>query len=269
MFSGLYLPLLLVLLGLIVRGVAFEYRSKNPSSSWRNAFDWMATIGSFLPTLVLGVGFANFVRGLAVGPHSTPDGGTAPLVTTSFWGLFTPFALIGGILFVVLFCAHGANFVALKTMGDMHDRARKTSAKLAGSPPSLPGVGLDVQHHVRHPRRTSGAHLDHLPARRRAAGRWFGGRRQGPRGAGFPVHRSGYRLMIVACMFAMYGNLGYRPSGIAFDMWIASATGRTLKIMTISACVFVPIVLAYQVWSYWVFRKRLTREAIPDTAVAA
>ncbi|WP_446911541.1 cytochrome d ubiquinol oxidase subunit II, partial [Klebsiella pneumoniae] len=85
------------------RGVAFEYRSKNPSSSWRNAFDWMATIGSFLPTLVLGVGFANFVRGLAVGPHSTPDGGTAPLVTTSFWGLFTPFALIGGILFVVLF----------------------------------------------------------------------------------------------------------------------------------------------------------------------
>ena len=89
MFSGLYLPLLLVLLGLIIRGVSFEYRSKHPSSKWRNTFDWMATIGSFLPTLVLGVGFANFVRGLAVGPHPTPDGGVAPLVTTSFWGLFT------------------------------------------------------------------------------------------------------------------------------------------------------------------------------------
>ena len=67
----------------------------------------------------------------------------------------------------------------------------------------------------------------------------------------------------------MYGNLGYRPSGIPFDMWIASSTPYTLKIMTISACIFVPIVLAYQIWSYWVFRKRLTREAIPDTAVAA
>ncbi|MDN6512011.1 MAG: cytochrome d ubiquinol oxidase subunit II, partial [Acidipropionibacterium jensenii] len=69
LFSGLYLPLLLVVLGLIIRGVAFEYRSKHPSSRWRNSFDWMATIGSFLPTLVLGVGFANFVRGIALGPH--------------------------------------------------------------------------------------------------------------------------------------------------------------------------------------------------------
>ena len=270
MFSGLYLPLLLVLLGLIVRGVAFEYRSKNPSSSWRNAFDWMATIGSFLPTLVLGVGFANFVRGLAVGPHSTPDGGTAPLVTTSFWGLFTPFALIGGILFVVLFCAHGANFVALKTMGDMHDRARKTSAKLGWIATVVALVWalmFNIMYVTRDGRQVLTWIICLLVVVLLAAGSAVVAK--GREGLAFLCTALGIALMIVACMFAMYGNLGYRPSGIAFDMWIASATGRTLKIMTISACVFVPIVLAYQVWSYWVFRKRLTREAIPDTAVAA
>ena len=270
MFSGLYLPLLLVLLGLIVRGVAFEYRSKNPSSSWRSAFDWMATIGSFLPSLVLGVGFANFVRGLAVGPHPTPDGDTAPLVTTSFWGLFTPFALIGGILFVVLFCAHGANFVALKTMGDMHDRARKTSAKLGWIATVVALVWalmFNIMYVTNDGRQVLTWILCLLVVVLLAAASAVVAK--GREGLAFLCTGLGIALMIVACMFAMYGNLGYRPSGIPFDMWIASATPRTLKIMTISACVFVPIVLAYQIWSYWVFRKRLTREAMPDTAVAA
>ncbi|MDU2071272.1 MAG: cytochrome d ubiquinol oxidase subunit II [Cutibacterium avidum] len=270
MFSGLYLPLLLVLLGLIIRGVSFEYRSKHPSSKWRNTFDWMATIGSFLPTLVLGVGFANFVRGLAVGPHPTPDGGVAPLVTTSFWGLFTPFALIGGILFVVLFCAHGANFVALKTLGDMHDRARKTSAKLGWIATAVALVWalmFNIMYVTNDGRQVLTWILGLLVVVLLAAGSTVVAK--GREGLAFLCTGLGIALMIVASMIAMYGNLGYRPSGIPFDMWIASSTPYTLKIMTISACIFVPIVLAYQIWSYWVFRKRLTREAIPDTAVAA
>lgn len=270
MFSGLYLPLLLVLLGLIIRGVSFEYRSKHPSSSWRNTFDWMATIGSFLPTLVLGVGFANFVRGLAVGPHLTPDGSTAPLVTTSFWGLFTPFALIGGVLFVVLFCAHGANFIALKTMGAMHDRARKTSARLGWTATVIALVWalmFNIMYVTDDGRQALTWAFCLLVVVLLAAGSAVVDK--GREGLAFLCTGLGIALMIVACMVAMYGNLGYRPSGIPFDMWIAAATPMTLKIMTISACVFVPIVLAYQIWSYWVFRKRLTREAIPDTAVAA
>ena len=85
LFSGLYLPLLLVLVGLILRGVAFEYRSKHPDTRYRNMLDWFATIGSFLPSLVFGVGFANFIIGLA---------NDNLLWNGSFWGLFGPFALL-------------------------------------------------------------------------------------------------------------------------------------------------------------------------------
>lgn len=270
MFSGLYLPLLLVLLGLIIRGVSFEYRSKHPSSRWRSTFDWMATIGSFLPTLVLGVGFANFVRGLAVGPHGTPDEETAPLVTTSFWGLFTPFALVGGILFVVLFCTHGANFVALKTSGEMHDRARAWSRKL-GWVTTVVALAWALMFNIMY-----------TPDGARKALTWIISLlvvvllaaaaavvSKGREGVAFLCTGLAIALVIVASMIAMYGNLGFRPSGVEFDMWIASSTPYTLKIMTICACIFVPIVLAYQSWSYWVFHKRLSRDVIPDTPVAA
>mgnify|MGYP002751778370 CR=1 FL=1 len=115
LFSGLYLPLLLVLVGLILRGVAFEYRSKHPDAKWRNMFDVFATYGSLTAALVLGVGFANFAIGLA------NDG---KLWNGSFFGLFGPFALLGGVLFVALFMVHGATFLALKSRGEIHDRAR-------------------------------------------------------------------------------------------------------------------------------------------------
>ncbi|WP_130866890.1 cytochrome d ubiquinol oxidase subunit II [Acidipropionibacterium timonense] len=270
MFSGLYLPLLLVLLGLIVRGVAFEYRSKNPSSTWRHAFDWMATIGSFLPTLVLGVGFGNFVRGLAVGPHPTPDGGVAPLVTTSFWGLFTPFALVSGLLFVALFCAHGAGFVSLKTTGDIHERSGKLATTLGWVAAALMLVWALM------------LNLMYAPGGIRSVLTWILGllavalvalsallQKGGRDGLAFILNGLAIAVLIVTTFVKMWVNIGFRPSGIDFDMWIASSTPYTLKIMTISACIFVPIVLAYQAWSYWVFHKRLSRASIPDESATA
>ncbi len=123
LFSGLYVPLLLVLVGLILRGVAFEYRSKHPDTAYRTMLDWFATIGSFLPSLVFGVGFANFIIGLANdGLH----------FNGSFFGLFGPFALLGGVMLVVLFLVHGAAFIALKTKGHIHDNAESLGAKGAG-----------------------------------------------------------------------------------------------------------------------------------------
>ena len=115
MFSALYLPLLLALVGLILRGVAFEYRSKHPDAKWRRMFDVFATYGSFTATLVLGVGFANFAIGLA------NDG---KWWNGSLIGLFGPFALLGGVLFVTLFLIHGATFLTLKSRGEVHEHAR-------------------------------------------------------------------------------------------------------------------------------------------------
>lgn len=262
LFSGLYLPLLLVLVGLILRGVAFEYRSKHPQSSWRNSFDWMATIGSFLPSLVLGVGFANFVRGIAVG-------GNPPLVTTSFWGLFTPFALLGGVLFVVLFLAHGAIFLALKTAGEVHEDAKKMGSTLAYVAGALL-LAFAIWANLQFAPDNGTAH----------AISWAVGIISGVAllAAGFLVSKGrdgwafilgglGVVTLMVMIFIKMYGNLGFVSSGApGLDMWSASSSPYTLKIMTGAAVVFVPIVLAYQAWSYWVFRKRISLDNIPEVA---
>ena len=117
LFSALYLPFFLVLLGLIVRGLAFEYRAKRPEQAWKTRWDWGACIGSFVVSLVLGIGFANFIKGL---PVQVAEGRAGVHVFTGgFWSLFSPFALLGGVVLVALFLFHGAIFLALKTRGDV------------------------------------------------------------------------------------------------------------------------------------------------------
>lgn len=270
LFSGLYLPLLLVLLGLIIRGVSFEYRSKHPTSQWRNTFDWMATIGSFLPTLVLGVGFANFVRGIALGPKPTLNG-DFPVVTTSFWGLFTPFALVGGLLFVILFCAHGAGFIALRTTGHMHDRAGRTATRLGWLAALLMAVWA-VMFNTMYAPANGAQHLLTWILAVLAVVLVVGAALLSSRerdGLAFILNGLAIAVMMATMFVKMWVNIGFRPVGVPFDMWIASSSPYTLKIMTISACVMVPIVLIYQAWSYWVFRQRISRESIPSDAVHA
>jgi len=149
LFSILYLPLFLVLVGLIARGISFEYRSMNPSTKWRNGFDSLNMIGSFIVTLVLGVGFANFVRGVPVNtmtqyatlkpdvlstvPDLAPFSGAfaglsqGAIFVHRFLGLFSGYALLGGVMLVVLFLAHGAQFLSIKTMDEVSASARKTA----------------------------------------------------------------------------------------------------------------------------------------------
>ena len=146
LFSALYLPLFLILLGLIIRGVAFEYRGKRPGWTWRNRWDWAAAIGSLLPPLVFGVGFANFLIGLPLknvailgGATTVPlfDGET--LWAGPLFGLFSWFGLVGGITFVLVFLTHGALYAALKTKGEIHDRLMKLAVKL-GLITAIPGI---------------------------------------------------------------------------------------------------------------------------------
>ncbi len=122
MFSGFYLALFLLLIGLIIRGVSFEYRSKNPDPKWRNRFDWMIAVGSFLPSILLGTAFANLVRGVPINANMTYTG--------NLFTLLNPFGLIGGLTMVSVFLLHGANFLTLKLDGDLHERVHALSKKL-------------------------------------------------------------------------------------------------------------------------------------------
>lgn len=269
MFSGLYLPLLLVLIGLILRGVAFEYRSKYPDTRYRNMLDWFAVIGSFLPSLVFGVGFANFVIGL-------PNDGL--LWNGSFWGLFNPFALLGGVMLVVLFLVHGSAFISLKTRGEVHDKARAFGSRL-GWVATLLVAAFVVCQNVFWPADSEFGNFTIFA--------WIAGILsivciacatvmigRGRDGWSFILTGLSVVTLFVGIFLKMYGNLGWAqdttvPADDRLNIITAASSDTTLTIMTWAAVIFVPIVLAYQGWSYWVFHKRISTKNIPDEVEAA
>ncbi len=268
LFSGLYLPLLLVLVGLILRGVAFEYRSKHPGTRYRNMLDWFAIIGSFLPSLVFGVGFANFVIGL-------PNDGL--LWNGSFWGLFGPFALLGGIMLVVLFLVHGAAFIALKTKDEIHERAEHFGSRVGWGATVLVAAFVICQN-VFYPANSEFGDFRLLA--------WVAGiiailailastvmTSRGRDGWGFILTGVSIVTLFVGIFAKMYGNLGFAqdeaiPVEQRLNILTAASSDTTLTIMTWAAVVFVPIVLAYQSWSYWVFSRRISTKNIPDEVEA-
>jgi len=263
----------LVLLGLIVRGVALEYRSKRDDKTWRTAWDWALSIGSFIPPLVFGVGFANFVKGVPVDLRTYQDawGGAIPVYGGTFLGLFTPFTLIGGLLFVALFLAHGAFFVGLKTKGEIHDRAREYGNILA-----IVAAVLALAFVVWGNLGYFGTVDGQLPllgivawvcgglAVVGIAFGWFMNSKDRD-GWAFIGSAVGTATLTVMVFCHMYPRLGFAEIA---DLTILSSSATTLTLMTVAAGCLVPVVLAYTIWSYFfVFRRRLNVTNIPALEV--
>jgi cytochrome d ubiquinol oxidase subunit II len=253
LFSGFYLPLLIILVALILRGVAFEYRGKVDDDRWRRRWDACIIGGSLVPALLWGVAFGNIVRGVRLdGQHEYVGG---------FFDLLNPYALLGGLTTLTLFTLHGAVFLALKTDGDMRLRAQRMAVRLGGPVIAIAGGFLlwtAIAHHDAAGWALSGA----------AALALAGGV------LAIVERREGWAFLatgatIVLATFALFVTLfpDVMPSTIAdansLTVTNASSTPYTLKVMTWVAVAFTPIVLAYQGWTYWVFRKRLTAEHIP------
>lgn len=271
LFSALYLPLFLILMGLILRGVAFEYRGKRPEWTWRNRWDWAAAIGSLIPPLVFGVGFANFLIGMPLKNMEVLGGtATAPLFAGTFLGLFSWFGLVGGITFVLVFLTHGAIYAALKTKGEISDRLKKLAVKL-GLITAVPGIVFVLGANIR---KMLPGQLDSLRAVAWVAGIlllvlfvaaiffiW-----KGREGIAF-ILTSGTIAACAVMIFAhLYPGLGFDNTGlkVALDITTAASSPTTLTLMTVAAGILVPIVLLYQIWTYTVFRRRLGVQNIPD-----
>ena len=253
LFSGFYLPLLLILVSLILRGVAFEYRGKRDNDAWRRRWDYCIIGGSLVPALLWGVAFGNIVRGVRIDADHEYVGG--------LFALLNPYALLGGLTTLTLFTLHGAVFLALKTDGEMRGRAGRLAARLGG-PAVLVAGGFLLW--------TAIAHHD-------VAG-WLLSAAAAAALVGAVVatraRREGWAFLatgatLVLAVFALFVTLfpDVMPSSIAaansLTVHNAASTPYTLKVMTWVAVAFTPIVLAYQGWTYWVFRKRLTAERIP------
>ena len=257
MFSGFYLALLMMLLGLIVRAVALEYRSKDQNPRWRALWDRLIFVGSLLPALLWGVVFADLVRGVPIDASMHYTGG--------FWNLLNPYALLGGLVTLSAFVLHGALFLSLKTEGALLDRARGAATRLW-----WPAVVLAVAFLVATYFATDlfGQHgalpwlLSALAAVALLAVGWF--LRVRREGWAFALMGVTIALLVADLMAGLYPRVMVSSLNPDWSLTIynASSSHYTLKVLSIVAAIMVPVVLAYQIWSYWVFRKRLGREDV-------
>ncbi|WP_052462695.1 cytochrome d ubiquinol oxidase subunit II [Nigerium massiliense] len=262
LFSGLYLPLFLILMGLIVRGVAFEYRAKRPETEWRHAFDRMSSIGSLAVAFLFGVAFGNFIIGLPV--EMAEANPSLHVVTRGLFGLLNPFALLTGVCLVALFLFHGANYLALKSKGEMRDRARAFSLK-AGLVSIVLGAVFLLWSNIAYGTGAIGWVLLVLAAASLVVSLLAG--RAGRDGIAFVGTVAAIVFVAVGVFARMWPSLGFDNTAVPdspLDVTTAASSELTLTIMAVAAGIFVPIVLAYTAWSYWVNRRRIGVENIPD-----
>lgn len=247
LFSAFYLALFLILLALILRGVAFEFRSKRPEATWRRAWDAAIVVGSLVPALLWGVAFANIVAGI---PLDAEHRYTGNLLT-----LLNPYGLLGGLTTLALFATHGASFLALKTTDPLRQRARRLGLWIGLLAAVLAVAFLGATQLTR----GNGASLGLAVV---AGAALLGGlvaNRAGREGWSF----AGTGVSIIAATASLFAALhpNVLPSSIdaAFSLTVhnAASTPYTLSIMTVVAVVFTPLVLLYQGWTYWVFRRRI------------
>lgn len=269
MFSGMYLALFLVLVGLILRGVAFEYRGKRDSAKWRANWDRAIVVGSALPALLFGVAFGNIVSGMAIEPlagTSAADAGNFNFVGNLFT-LLNPFSLVLGIMTLTVFMTHGAIYLALKTSGEVHDASRRVALKV-GLVAAVAAVAALLWAQA-----FSGRVAVTLPIVLVAAVLWLAGlfmTVRGRDGWAFLLSAGTILLAVTALFVGLFPNV--MPSNIdaAYNLTVYNASSQqyTLTVMTIVAAIMTPIVLIYQGWTFWVFRKRISTSMIPPQPVS-
>ena len=257
MFSSLYSALMLLLFALIFRGVSFEFRSNVQSPGWRKLWDTCLFVGSLAPAVLLGVAFANIFRGIPFDQNGVYYG---TLLT-----LLNPYGLLGGVLFLCLFLVHGALWLAIKAEGDLHERAKSTAHKLWYA---LLTVAVAFLIATKFATPLYDNYIDH-PALFLVVlvtvGALLGTKGFLKAGALWKAWFSSALTIIGATFFGiigLYPNLF--PSSINSQYSLtahnASSSPLTLKIMLIVAVIFVPIVLAYQVWTYHLFKGKVSPE---------
>ncbi|MFJ1748952.1 cytochrome d ubiquinol oxidase subunit II [Streptomyces sp. NPDC088116] len=252
LFSGFYLPTLLILICLILRGVAFEYRAKRAEEKWQRNWEHTIFWTSLIPAVLWGVVFGNIVHGMKIDAHKEFVG--------NLGDLFSPYAILGGLVTLTLFTFHGAVFAALKTVGDIRDRARRLALVL-GAVTAVVTLGflLWTQADI-----GDGKSLVAMIVAMAALVVAIGAIAAGREGWSFAF--SGVTIVAAVSMLFLTLFPNVLPSSLnetwSLTVTNASSSPYTLKIMTWCAGIATPVVLLYQGWTYWVFRKRIGTQHI-------
>jgi len=255
MFSGFYLALVVILVLLIVRGVAFEYRGKGHSDQWRARWDWSILITSWGLALLWGVAFGNVVRGVALDAEHEYVG--------TFLDLLNPFALLMGVTTLLLFITHGSVYLALKTTQDVRDRAKTLAVRLGPVTLVVMAGAVVWQQIVRGT--TGSVVLGAIAIVAMLVAVLV--TRAGRDGWAFLASAVSTAMLITSWFASIYPNVFPSTIDPAYSLTIenAASTPYTLTLMSWIALLFVPLILAYQAWSYWIFRKRISVNHIPES----
>ena len=253
LFSGFYLALFLMLAALIALGVAFEFRSKNPSKAWRTTFDYCIFFGSLIPALLWGVTVGNLIQGTPIDAHMNFVGG--------FFDLLSPYTILCGIAFILVFLYHGALYTCIKTVGAISERARAT-ALVEGVVTAVGALVLVGATYV-----YTDLFKSTLAAVAFAAAiicfliSWGVTRVRRP-GLGFVFSCLTVIFVTVAYFAGLFPRIMVSSLDPAWSLTVSNASSSTytLTLMTVVALVFVPIILIYQAWTYWTFRHRVSEE---------
>ncbi|SEE91679.1 cytochrome d ubiquinol oxidase subunit II [Streptomyces sp. Ag109_O5-10] len=256
LFSGFYLPLLVILVCLIVRGVAFEYRAKRPEEKWQRNWETAIFWTSLIPAFLWGVAFGNIAHGVKIDRNFEYVGTVSDL--------FHPYALLGGLVTLTLFTFHGSVFTALKTVGDIRVRARKLATKVGVLTAALALAFLVWTQAASGDGKSLVALIVAVAALVAALGANLRGRE------GWAFALSGVTIVAAVAMLFLSLFPNVMPSSLNGDWSLtvtnASSSPYTLKIMTWLAAIATPLVLLYQGWTYWVFRKRIGTQHIATEA---
>jgi len=258
MFSGFYLALLLILFFLIIRVVSFEWRSKSESPRWRTTWSWANTIGSFGAPLLWGIGLANLIGGVPI----NADGHYAG----TFWDLFSPYTVVAGIAVVALFAFHGATFLTLRTIGDLHDRSERAARRLAIPAAALGAVYVVWTVAMAIDRNDKDLFPPALPAAvaivALALAVVFVLR--GRNGRAFTMTGLGIVAAVATLFTSLYPRVMVSSPDFGNSLTVegAASSHYALAVMSVVAVIFVPVVLLYQGWTYHVFRHRVGDDAV-------
>jgi cytochrome d ubiquinol oxidase subunit II len=253
LFSGFYLALAGLLAALIVRGVAFEFRSKDSHPRWRHLWDALVVIGSGIPPIVWGMSMANMLHGLPIDAHMNYVG--------TVFDLVNPFSIVGGLAALLLFVLHGALYLTLKTTDTLQERARAMAFRVGGAATGLYFLFVVMAYfYTPFPQRLgvdpgvvpvlaglSMVSVRFLLQRRLYA--WA-----------FALNGAAIVLSVITVFSTLYPDLLLSTLNPHWSLTIYNAASNpySLKVMTILAVAALPFVLAYQAWTYWVFRQRVT-----------
>ena len=251
MFSGFYLALVLLLASLIVRGVSFEYRGKRDADRWRRTWDVLLTVGSVLAPLLIGVALGDLLHGLPINASQEYTG--------SFWNLLQPYGLFTGLTLVLICLLHGATFLCLKTTGEMRERSWRLARQVAPVTGAAV-VAFAVWTHVTSSSTFFLNPVELLAVLAALAAIWLVYEHR--EGFAFAATTVTMAASIASIFVGLYPNVMVSSTNAAYNLTVhnTASGGYSLKVMTVVVIIFLPFVLAYQAWTYYVFRRRISQQ---------